>query len=78
MKHLDNVKTRFEALDDEEKVFAILGTALGLVVLIGLLFLILALLKAMFVPAVIGLVLYFLGTRFFGWPIPSFVKKLFK
>lgn len=78
MSKFKDLKAQFDALDQDDKPIVVIGTVVGLFILIGLLFLVVALVKELFVPALIVVALYGAGVKFFGWPIPSFVKKLFK
>lgn len=78
MSAFDDAKKKFSEMDDEEKVFAVIGTVIGVFIGIGILFLLVALIKELFIPAFIAVVVYAVGVKVFGWPIPKFVKKLFK
>jgi predicted membrane channel-forming protein YqfA (hemolysin III family) len=78
MSKFKDLKAQFDALDEDDKPIVVIGTVVGLFILIGLLSLVVALVKELFVPVLIVVALYSAGVKFFGWPIPSFVKKLFK
>jgi type IV secretory pathway TrbD component len=78
MSKFKDLKAQFDALDQDDKPIVVIGTVFGLFILIGLLFMVVALVKELFVPALIVVALYSAGVKFFGWPIPPFVKKLFK
>lgn len=78
MSKFKDLKAQFDALHDDDKPIVVICTVVVVFGLIGLLFLVVALVKELFVPALIVVALYSAGVKFFGWPIPSFVKKLFK
>lgn len=53
-------------------------TLLTILMVVGLVALILAIAKSIFWYVVAGVVLYALGVKFFGFPVPSFLKKFVK
>lgn len=78
MSAFEDAKKKFSEMDDDEKVVAVMATVVGALIGLGIMFLIVALIKELFIPALIGAAFYAVGVKVFGWPIPKFVKKLFK
>lgn len=82
MKLIDNAKAEWSKLDESEKASVAIVVFVGgviVTVLIALLILLaIEVLKAL-MPFLAGAVfLYGFGVWQFGWPLPPFVKKLFK
>lgn len=82
MKFIEDWKRTYEAQDDEDKLvmlFAtLLGGAVGVMVVIGLVAVLIALAKAALPLVLVVVVAYLLGIKFLGWPVPAFIKKLYK
>lgn len=71
-------KKQFEDMEPEDKVMTILGLVFAAFMALGLILFIVAFIKEMLIPALIAVAVYAVGMKMFGWPIPKFVKKLFK
>lgn len=78
MPRLEEAKAKFKEMDDEDKVITVVGVFAALLLSIVTLILLVVLVKELTVPLLIGVAGYAAGVKFFGWPIPKFVKKLFK
>ncbi len=78
MSKFDEAKKKFSEASDEDKAGMILASFAVLFLALLLIALVWVIVESM-LPYLLGaIVLYALGTKFFGWPIPKFVKKLFK
>lgn len=73
----DKAREEWAKLDEDGKIAVVIFSVLGLFVTVLLLILIVALIKELFVPALIALAVYSLGAKKWGWPVPKKIKQFF-
>lgn len=78
MSKFDEAKKKFNDMDDDDKIAALGALVLGLFVLTLLGILVAVLIQELLVPALVAVAVYSAGVKWMGWPVPKFVKKLFK
>lgn len=72
------LREEFNKADDEDKIIMVLVCLVGTFFVLALIAFIVLILTEL-APYLIGAaVLYLVGVKVFGWPIPAAVKKLFK
>lgn len=75
MSKFQKVRDEFEKLDMEDKALAVFGVLMCLLLAVGILAVVVALIKELFIPALIVLAIYGWGAHKRGWPVPKALKK---
>lgn len=75
MSKFQKVRDEFEKLNTEEKVLAVFAVLMCILIAVGILAVVVAIIKELFIPALIVLAIYGWGAHKRGWPVPKALKK---
>lgn len=75
MSKFQKVRDDFDEMDTDMKIFAVIMILVALLIGLAIAAILVALIKEIFIPALVILAIYGWGAHKRGWPVPKFLKK---